>query len=185
MSVQSFHVHEIETPTLSGGKHTRFIYAYDQTVDQCNQLMTVLESNNREIKKINKAIKKVNSNNSYNFEKEIDQIYYPMLIRIGAVSGLSKIVSRHLKITSRELLFNPDWDIDIILNLFNLFGKYLSWDPPQLPNISSKINGKKNEIDLKIVQKAGLKKFIKHNKIFSYAITSPKKFKYTVFDKIQ
>ena len=126
-----------------------------------------------------------NNINSYNFEKEIDQIYYPMLIRIGAVSGLSKIVSSHLKITSREFQFNPDWDIDIILNLFNLFGKYLSWDPPQIPNISSKINGKKNEIDLKIVQKSGLKNFIKHNKVFSYAITSPKKFKYTDFDKIQ
>ena len=63
MSTQVFHVHEIETPTPGGGKHTRFIYEYDQTVDQCNQLMTVLESNNREIKKINKAVKKVNSNN--------------------------------------------------------------------------------------------------------------------------
>ena len=52
-------------------------------------------------------------------------------------------------------------------------------------NVSQQIHDKKNEIDLKIVQKAGLKKFIKHNKIFSYAITSPKKFKYTVFDKIQ
>jgi len=63
MSTQVFHVHEIETPTPGGGKHTRFIYEYDQTVDQCNQLMTVLESNNRNIKKLDKAVKKVKSNN--------------------------------------------------------------------------------------------------------------------------
>ena len=76
MSTQVFHVHQIETPTLSGGKHTRFIYEYDQTVDQCNQLMTVLESNNRNIKKIDKAVKKVKSNNDLivNLVPSLDEI---------------------------------------------------------------------------------------------------------------
>ena len=76
MSAQIFHLHEIETPTPGGGKHTRFIYAYDETVDQCNQLMTVLESNNRNIKKIDKAVKKVKSNNDLivNLVPSLDEI---------------------------------------------------------------------------------------------------------------
>ena len=76
MSTQVFHVHEIETPTPGGGKHTRFIYADDQTVDQCNQLMTILESNNRNIKKIDKAVKKVKSNNDLivNLVPSLDEI---------------------------------------------------------------------------------------------------------------
>ena len=76
MSTQVFHVHEIETPTPGGGKHTRFIYEYDQTVDQCNQLMTVLESNNRNIKKLDKAVKKVKSNNDLivNLVPSLDEI---------------------------------------------------------------------------------------------------------------
>ena len=76
MSPQVFHVHQIETPTLGGGKHTRFIYEYDQTVDQCNQLMTVLESNNRNINKIDKAVKKIKSNNDLivNLVPSLDEI---------------------------------------------------------------------------------------------------------------
>ena len=76
MSTQVFHVHQIETPTLSGGKHTRFIYEYDQMVDQCNQLITILESNNRNIKKIDKAVKKVKSNNDLivNLVPSLDEI---------------------------------------------------------------------------------------------------------------
>ena len=122
---------------------------------------------------------------TFEFEQNIDQIYYPTLINAGAISGFSKLESKYLKIKSRESQFNPDWDIDIILNLFDLFGKYLSWDPPKLPNISSKISGQKIEIPLNKVQKTGLKRFITKNKIFSYAITSPNIFKYTIFDTIK
>jgi len=126
-----------------------------------------------------------NEIDSVSFEKKIDQTYYPLLINSDAISGYSKLSSRHLKIKSRESKVNPDWDLDIVLNLFDLFGKYLSWNPPKIPNISSKINGKKIEISIKEVEKIGLKNFIKKNKVFSYAITSPSKFKYTVFDKIK
>ena len=119
------------------------------------------------------------------YEKKIDQSYYPLLMNANAISGFSKLTSKHLKIKSRESKFNPDWDLDIVLNLFELFGKYLSWDPPELPKIVSKINGEKNKISINDVKKIGLKSFIKKNKIFSYAITSPAIFKYTVFDKIK
>jgi len=123
--------------------------------------------------------------NTINFEKEIDQKFYPLIIRSGASSGFSKLKSKHLNIKSREYKFNPDWDEDVILNLFDLFGQYLSWSPPILPNIYKKINGHKKTISLNEIKKIGLNKFIKNNKIFSYAITSPKTLKYTMFDKIK
>ena len=51
-----------------------------------------------------------NSIDTLSFEKKVDQIFYPNLIQLGAVSGFSKLVSKNLKIQSRELKFNPDWD---------------------------------------------------------------------------
>ena len=54
-----------------------------------------------------------------------------------------------MKIKSRESQFNPDWDEDIIYNLFNLFATSLDWTPPKLPNIKYRIDGVKNKIELK------------------------------------
>ena len=119
------------------------------------------------------------------FEKSIDTNFYPLLISIGAYSGFSKLKSKHLNIQSREFKFNPDWDDDIILNLFDLFAKYLSWKPPELPNIISKIKGKKFNANLLDIEKTGLQNFIIQNKIFSYAFTSPKTLKYTNFKTIK
>ena len=119
------------------------------------------------------------------FEKKVDQIFYSDLIQLGAVSGFSKLISKHLKIQSRELKFNPDWDLDVILNLLNLFAEHLSWNPLSIPSIDKKISGEKFSISIDQVKKEGLNKFIKNRKIFSYSITSPKIIKYTVFDKIK
>jgi len=122
---------------------------------------------------------------SVDFEKKIDQEFYPLMIQMAASSGFSKLKSKHLHIKSREYQFNPDWDEDVILNLFDLFAQYLFWSPPPLPNISRKINGKKYSISIKDVEKKGLNNFIKKNKIFSYAITSPETMKYTIFETIK
>jgi len=119
------------------------------------------------------------------FEKKVDQIFYSDLIQLGAVSGFSKLISKHLKIQSRELKFNPDWDLDVILNLLNLFAEHLSWNPLPIPSIDKKISGEKFSISIDQVKKEGLNKFIKNRKIFSYSITSPKIIKYTIFDKIK
>ena len=48
------------------------------------------------------------------FEKRIDEILYPELKSIYAISGYSKLKSKNLKLQSRELKINPDWDEDII-----------------------------------------------------------------------
>ncbi len=121
--------------------------------------------------------------NTIDYENKIDQYLYPKLINIGAVSGYSKLTSKYLNIRSRECKFNPDWDSDIILKLFNLFAENLKWTPPKLPEIIKRIEGKKLAINIDQIKKIGLDKFLKKYKVFSYAITSPKILKYTIFNK--
>ena len=123
--------------------------------------------------------------NTLEYEKKIDQIFYPMLIQAGASSGFSKLISKHLAIKSREYKLNPDWDEDVILNLFDIIGKNLLWTPPQLPVLSKKIKGTKHLISIEKVKKIGIDNFIKKEKVFSYAITNSKTIKYTVFDNIE
>ncbi|MBI45553.1 MAG: hypothetical protein CMG66_05255 [Candidatus Marinimicrobia bacterium] len=123
--------------------------------------------------------------NTVEFEKKVDQEFYPLMIQIGAISGFSKLKSKHLHIKSRDYQFNPDWDEDIILDLFDVFAQNLLWSPPKMPQIIRKINGKRQSIPVADVVKIGLNQFIKKNKVFSYSITSPKKMKYTVFNQIK
>ena len=118
---------------------------------------------------------------SQTFEKRIDEILYPKLQSIYAISGYSKLKSKYLKLQSRELKVNPDWDEDIILNLFNLFGTAFNWTPPKLPDIKCRIDGMKNKVSIKTIKKMGLNQFLKKNKVFSYTITSPKTLIYTTF----
>ncbi len=121
---------------------------------------------------------------SYTFEKRIDEILYPELNEMGAVSGYSKLSSKKMKIKSREFKFNPDWDEDVALNLFNLFGNALKWTPPALPKIESRIDGIRTKISIDKVLSTGLSQFLKSHHVFSYAIPSPKIFNYTSFGKI-
>ena len=118
---------------------------------------------------------------SIEYESQVDQSFYPKLKYIDAISGYSKLTSKHMKIKSRESKFNPDWDTDIILNLFDLFAKNLGWTPPKLPNIIQRIEGKRFKLPISHISSLGLNKFLKKNKVFSYAITSPKDFNYTNF----
>ena len=120
---------------------------------------------------------------SIDYELKVDQYLYPKLIHIGAISGFSRLVSTNLKIKSRECKFNPDWDGDIILKLFNLFAQNLKWTPPKNPKIEQRIEGERFKFPLEHVKKIGLNKFIKQNNIFSYAITNPNSFNYTIFKK--
>ena len=122
--------------------------------------------------------------NSLTFEQRIDQILYPELSKIGALTNRGKLVSNKLKIKSRQLQFNPDWDEDVILNLYSLFGTHLSWTPPRLPQKLIRIDGVREKVDLHNIKSVGLSKFLLNINIFSYAIPSPKKFDYTIFKKI-
>ena len=117
------------------------------------------------------------------FEQRIDQILYPELNNIGAISTFGKLHSKKLNITSKQFQFNPDWDENIILNLFNLFGNELGWTPPQLPQINKCLIGKRNKKKITKIKEYGLSNFLLDNAVFSYAIPSPKIFNYTTFKK--
>jgi len=118
---------------------------------------------------------------SETYESQIDQHLYPKLKYIDAISGYSKLTSKYLKIKSRESIFNPDWDTDIILKLFDLFASHLNWTPPDLPNIIKRIEGKRYKYPISHVNAVGLNTFMKKNKVFSYAITNPSNLNYTNF----
>tara|TARA_B100001123_G_C15198107_1_gene982172 strand:- start:447 stop:1373 length:927 start_codon:yes stop_codon:yes gene_type:complete len=118
---------------------------------------------------------------SKTFETRIGEILYPKLNSIYAVSGYSKLRSRHLGFRSRELKVNPDWDEDIIYNLFDLFATNLDWTPPKLPDIKYRVDGLKSKIELRKIKEIGLNTFLRKNKVFSYTITSPKTLSYTSF----
>ena len=122
--------------------------------------------------------------NTLGFEKKVDQFLYPKLINIGATTKFSKLKSNYLNIQSRECKINPDWDSDIILKLFNLFSENLGWTSPNIPLITKKIMGTQFKSDLQKLKKIGVNNFIEKKKVFSYAITSPNKFSYTIFKKI-
>jgi len=126
----------------------------------------------------------LNNIDSLEFEKKIDQYLYPTLIDIGAASKFSKLKSNYLSIRSRESSINPDWDADVILKLFHLFGKSIGWTPPQLPVITRRVDGFKKKINLDKVIDMGISNFIFKYNVFSYAITSFKIISYTVFKKI-
>ena len=115
------------------------------------------------------------------FEKKIDTELYPLLKNLHAVSNKSKLKSKHLKIQSLQYQFNPDWDEDVILHLFKLFGKTLKWTPPKIPIITSFIPGNRKKVPLAIIKENGLKNFLKEKRIFSYAIPSPRIFNFTSF----
>ena len=120
-----------------------------------------------------------------NFEKRVDQILYPDLNRIGALSSFGKLYSKKLNIRSKQFQFNPDWDENIVLNLFDLFGNELGWTPPKIPVISKCFVGVREKKTINEVRKYGFSKFLLDQSIFSYAISSPRIFNYTSFKKIK
>jgi hypothetical protein len=119
------------------------------------------------------------------FEKQIDEELYPLLQKMNAISDKSKLKSNHLNINSKQYQFNPDWDEDVILQLFNLFGKTLSWTPPVLPLIVKSIQGYRQKAPLALIKHTGLSKFLKEKHVFSYAIPSPRIFNFTSFGNTQ
>ena len=119
--------------------------------------------------------------NTKAFEKRIDEYLYPLFQSMQAVSGKSKLRSKHLNISSKQFQLNPDWDEDVVLQLLNLFGKTLGWTPPKLPSNLKSINGNRKKVPLALIKETGLSQFLKENRVFSYAIPSPRIFNFTSF----
>ena len=122
--------------------------------------------------------------NTKAFEKRIDEYLYPLFQSMQAVSGKSKLRSKHLNISSKQFQLNPDWDEDVVLQLLNLFGKTLGWTPPKLPLNLKLINGNRKKVPLAIIKETGLSQFLKDNRVFSYAIPSPRIFNFTSFGTV-
>ena len=122
--------------------------------------------------------------NTKAFEKQIDEYLYPLFQSMQAVSGKSKLRSKHLNISSKQFQLNPDWDEDVVLQLLNLFGKTLGWTPPKLPSILRSINGNRKKVPLALIKEIGLSQFLKENRVFSYAIPSPRIFNFTSFGMV-
>ena len=125
-----------------------------------------------------------NGVNTKGFEKQIDEYLYPLFQSMQAVSGKSKLRSKHLNICSKQYQFNPDWDEDVVLQLLNLFGKTLGWTPPKLPSNLKLINGNRKKVPLALIKEIGLSQFLKDNRVFSYAIPSPRIFNFTTFGTV-
>ncbi len=123
--------------------------------------------------------------NTKTFEKQIDEELYPLLHKMNAISDKSKLKSKRLNIHSKQYQFNPDWDEDVILQLFNLFGKILGWTPPALPLIIKSIQGNRQKAPLALIKQTGLSNFLKKKHVFSYAIPSPRIFNFTSFGNTQ
>ena len=119
------------------------------------------------------------------FEKRVDDLLYPELKNLEAVSGFGKLKSKHLGLRARQFQFNPDWEEYIAGRVFNLIGNSLKWTPPELPSIVQRIDGKRARTSLKEVRKAGLKEWLRTQKVFSYAIPSPQIFNHTSFGYVQ
>jgi len=118
-------------------------------------------------------------------EETVDQELYPMLAHLGAVSGKSKLKSKHRKIHSKEYKFNPDWDEDVILSLLNLFAIHFKWTPPKVPQIEKCISGKRYKIPISKIKSKKLSTVLREQRVFSYAIPSPNYFNFTTFGSVR
>ena len=123
--------------------------------------------------------------NTKSFDSKMDQLLYPELLSINSMKTFGKLKSKFLSIINKELIINPDWDEDSIMNIFELVSNHLSWNKPTLPSIIKRIDGVKNKCPLSKVKEIGLDKMITKKHIFSYAITSPRYFSYTTFGNNQ
>ena len=66
------------------------------------------------------------------------------------------IKSKYYNILSKQLDINPDWDEDIILNLFDYFAQQFEWTPPILPKITNRIDGTKDKTELTKIKDKGM-----------------------------
>ena len=119
------------------------------------------------------------------FEKKIDTLLYPDIHSSYISPKYGKLVSKHLQIKSRQVIFNPDWDLDIINSLLDGFAESLGWTPPNVPHIVRSIKGSSHKLKISDMRSRGIGSLIKEHKIFSYAFSSPRTFSYTTFNSFK
>jgi len=119
--------------------------------------------------------------NTAKFEDTIQKKIIMAFKKTGAILSKGKLTGKHKNRASYQLKVNPDWDTDVIYNLFDLIGTVTGWTPPDLPVFSRVIEGTRQKVELATINKTGLNNFLKENKVFSYAITSQDTLNYSSF----
>ena len=80
-----------------------------------------------------------------------------------------------------QLQFNPDWDEDLILGMWDLAGTHLKWSPPKAPPIAHRLEGRRSTARLKATA-TSLPPALRSKDLFSYAITSRDTINFTRLD---
>ncbi|UCH09671.1 MAG: hypothetical protein JSU61_10675 [Fidelibacterota bacterium] len=116
------------------------------------------------------------------FECRIQDHLLPRLERLGGMQSTGGNLSRHLRLQGSQLRFNPDWEEDIALGLWDLVGTYLKWSPPTAPGIEHRIEGRRQTAALPSVTDENFPDNLIQDRIFSYAITSRDRINFTHLD---
>jgi len=83
---------------------------YQNYTENCNEWIEKLSNYN-----FDKLFENVNSKI---FDDEIDKLLYPTLLSINSMKEFGKLKSKFLNIVNKELIINPDWDEDSIMDWF-------------------------------------------------------------------
>ncbi len=116
------------------------------------------------------------------FEQRMQDQLYARLERLGAWQPGGRTRSRHLRLQGGQLQFNPDWDEDLILSLYDLAGTYLKWSPPQAPVISMRLEGDRRTAPLNDIATGDFPTGFIADGVFSYAISARSTINFTHLD---
>ena len=116
------------------------------------------------------------------FERRMRDHLYERMHRMGVSGMKSDRMSRHLKLPGDQLQFNPDWDDDVILGLYNLAGTHLKWSPPRVPEIKCRIEGQSSFIKLNAALLENFPAALLRRGAFSYAIARQDAVNFTQLD---
>ncbi|UCD38967.1 MAG: hypothetical protein JSW54_05680 [Fidelibacterota bacterium] len=116
------------------------------------------------------------------FERRMRDQLHARLERLTGAPPTDGNPSQHLQLQGSQLRFNPDWEEDIALGLWELAGTYLKWSPPAAPIIHRRIEGRHYTTTLESVTPETFPNDLLEEGVFSYAVTSSKRVNFTRLD---
>jgi hypothetical protein len=124
----------------------------------------------------------VNQVDTEQFELRMQDQLFPRLDRLGGAHPTGGNSSRHFQLQGSQLRFDPDWDEDIALGLWDLAGTCLKWSPPAAPLIEHRIEGHRSTTTLTSVAHQNFPDNLIQDGTFSYAITHGDRINFTHLD---
>ncbi|UCH61598.1 MAG: hypothetical protein JSU77_07200 [Fidelibacterota bacterium] len=119
---------------------------------------------------------------SERFEERMRDQLHAQLEHLGVYNSQDCTSSHHFGLKGGQLRFNPDWDEDVILNVYSLAGTYLKWSPPEASVITDRIEGRRTTASLKSLASKDFPENLIRRGIFSYAITNRNTINFTRLD---